>query len=131
MGARRREACGLLASHMRIVCTQGTPACKFVNRPEAASGSARSRGAGAIISAETGRGSSRREPCARSEARAGGVIMDGAVGELTTRDRPIADRPAVNFTTLAEAFRVTSAERAEAIAIRTRGDEFTITWGEL
>ncbi len=57
--------------------------------------------------------------------------MDGAVGELTTRDQPIADRPAVNFTTLAEAFRATSAERAEAIAIRTRGDEFTISWGEL
>jgi long-chain acyl-CoA synthetase len=57
--------------------------------------------------------------------------MDGAVGELTTRDQPLAGRPAVNFTTLAEAFRVTSAERGEAIAIRTRGDEFTISWGEL
>src|SRR6266851_4151541 len=94
-------------------------------------GSARPRHAGAMISAETGRGSSRRESCARSEARAGGASMDGAVGELTTRDQPVADRPAVNFTTLAEAFRVTSADRAETIAIRTRGDEFTISWAEL
>jgi long-subunit acyl-CoA synthetase (AMP-forming) len=57
--------------------------------------------------------------------------MDAAVGELTTRDRPIPERPAVNAATLAEAFRITSAARAEETAIRTRGDEFTITWGEL
>jgi long-subunit acyl-CoA synthetase (AMP-forming) len=33
--------------------------------------------------------------------------------------------------TLAEAFRITAAERAEDVAIRTKGDAFTITWGEL
>jgi len=33
--------------------------------------------------------------------------------------------------TLAEAFRITAAERAEEVAIRTKGDAFTITWGEL
>ncbi len=38
---------------------------------------------------------------------------------------------AVGATTIAEAFRITSAQRAEEIAIRTKDDEFTITWGEL
>ncbi|MCW3033456.1 MAG: long-chain fatty acid--CoA ligase [Solirubrobacterales bacterium] len=33
--------------------------------------------------------------------------------------------------TIAEAFRITSAERAQEIAIRTKDDAFTITWGEL
>jgi len=40
-------------------------------------------------------------------------------------------RPALDAATLAEAFRITAAERAEDVAIRTKGDEFTITWGEL
>jgi long-chain acyl-CoA synthetase len=57
--------------------------------------------------------------------------MDGAVTEVTTREPPIGDRPPVTATTLAEAFRVTAADRAREIAIRTKGDEFTITWGEL
>jgi long-chain acyl-CoA synthetase len=57
--------------------------------------------------------------------------MDGAVTEPTTRESPIGDRPAVTATTLAEAFRTTAADRAREIAIRTKGDEFTITWGEL
>ncbi len=34
-------------------------------------------------------------------------------------------------TTVAQAFRLTAAERAHEVAIRTRGDEFSITWGEL
>ena len=33
--------------------------------------------------------------------------------------------------TIAEAFRFTARSRAGEIAIRTKGDEFTITWGEL
>jgi long-chain acyl-CoA synthetase len=33
--------------------------------------------------------------------------------------------------TLAEAFRITAADRAGEVAIRTRQDAFTITWGEL
>jgi long-subunit acyl-CoA synthetase (AMP-forming) len=34
-------------------------------------------------------------------------------------------------STVAHAFRLTSAERAQEVAIRTRQDEFSITWGEL
>jgi long-subunit acyl-CoA synthetase (AMP-forming) len=37
----------------------------------------------------------------------------------------------VGAATLAEAFRMTAAARADEVAIRTRGDAFTITWGEL
>jgi long-subunit acyl-CoA synthetase (AMP-forming) len=41
-------------------------------------------------------------------------------------------RPAaVDASTVAEAFRITAAERAEQVAIRTKEDAFTITWGEL
>ncbi|HLB20919.1 MAG TPA: AMP-dependent synthetase/ligase [Solirubrobacteraceae bacterium] len=38
---------------------------------------------------------------------------------------------AVEATTVAEAFRITAAQRADQVAIRTKGDAFTITWGEL
>ena len=34
-------------------------------------------------------------------------------------------------TTIAEAFRITAADRPGDVAIRTKGDEFTITWDEL
>jgi long-chain acyl-CoA synthetase len=34
-------------------------------------------------------------------------------------------------STVARAFRLTAAERAQEVAIRTKQDEFTITWGEL
>jgi long-chain acyl-CoA synthetase len=40
-------------------------------------------------------------------------------------------RTAVEAETVAEAFRITAAERADEVAIRTRADAFTITWGEL
>jgi long-subunit acyl-CoA synthetase (AMP-forming) len=40
-------------------------------------------------------------------------------------------RAALAATTIAEAFRITSSERAGDVAIRTKGDAFTITWGEL
>src|SRR5271165_5566506 len=33
--------------------------------------------------------------------------------------------------TIAEAFRITAAERLDQVAIRTKGDAFTITWGAL
>ena len=33
--------------------------------------------------------------------------------------------------TIAEAFRITAADAPDEVAIRTKGDEFTITWGEL
>jgi long-subunit acyl-CoA synthetase (AMP-forming) len=40
-------------------------------------------------------------------------------------------REALGAETIAQAFRITAAERAEDVAIRTKGDAFTITWGEL
>jgi long-chain acyl-CoA synthetase len=52
--------------------------------------------------------------------------MDGAVTQLITGETSAASAP-----TLAQAFRITAAERSEDVAIRTRGDAFTITWGEL
>ncbi len=39
--------------------------------------------------------------------------------------------PAADADTVATAFRITAAERAEEVAIRTKGDAITITWGEL
>jgi long-subunit acyl-CoA synthetase (AMP-forming) len=52
--------------------------------------------------------------------------MESAVSQLKTRGRS-----ASQATTIAEAFRITAAERADAVAIRTKDDAFTITWGEL
>jgi len=40
-------------------------------------------------------------------------------------------RRAVEAATLAHAFRITAADRADALAIRTRGDDVAWTWGEL
>src|ERR1700761_3366066 len=40
-------------------------------------------------------------------------------------------RAATEAQTVAEAFRITVAERADQVAIRTKEDVFTITWGEL
>ncbi len=40
-------------------------------------------------------------------------------------------REAVNAATIAEAFRITAAERADEVAVRTKGDEIAWTWGEL
>ncbi|HEY0517087.1 MAG TPA: long-chain fatty acid--CoA ligase [Solirubrobacteraceae bacterium] len=52
--------------------------------------------------------------------------MEAAVsGDAVRRGR------AVEAPTIAEAFRITAAQRADQVAIRTKGDEFTITWGEL
>src|SRR5271166_5976422 len=52
--------------------------------------------------------------------------MGGAVTEMTARSGAAAEA-----TTIAEAFRITAAERADEVAIRTRADAFTITWGAL
>ncbi len=41
------------------------------------------------------------------------------------------ERAALRAPTIAQAFRITAAERAGDVAIRTKQDEFTITWGEL
>jgi len=51
--------------------------------------------------------------------------MQAAVTE-SSREATAAGAP-----TLAHAFRITSAARAGDVAIRTRADAFTITWGEL
>ena len=58
--------------------------------------------------------------------------MDSAVGQTTAAVEPKpAARAALGASTVAEAFRITVAERENDVAIRTKGDEFTITWGEL
>ncbi len=53
--------------------------------------------------------------------------MEGAVTQMGNGARP----PAADASTVAEAFRITAAERAAEVAIRTKEDAFTITWGEL
>jgi long-subunit acyl-CoA synthetase (AMP-forming) len=60
------------------------------------------------------------------ERIAKGEHMKGAVTEPSA-----SERRTVDAGTIAEAFRNTAAERAGDVAIRTRGDEFTITWGAL
>jgi len=52
--------------------------------------------------------------------------MKTAEGQLDARPRSARDA-----RTLAEAFRITAADREDEVAIRTRQDAFTITWGEL
>ena len=52
--------------------------------------------------------------------------MKTAEGQLQTEPRLAREA-----STLAEAFRITAAEREDQVAIRTKGDAFTITWGEL
>ncbi len=51
--------------------------------------------------------------------------MEGAVTESSARER-VAGAP-----TIAAAFRITAAERSDDVAIRTKGDAITLTWGEL
>ncbi len=51
--------------------------------------------------------------------------MGGAVKEVA------AGKSAAEAATIAEAFRITAAQRVDDVAIRTKGDQFTITWGEL
>jgi long-subunit acyl-CoA synthetase (AMP-forming) len=53
--------------------------------------------------------------------------MEAAVSGPAARD----GSPAAGAATIAEAFRITSTQRAGEIAIRTKEDAFTITWGEL
>src|ERR1700730_6115021 len=52
--------------------------------------------------------------------------MESAVSQLKT-----GGRSASQAATIAEAFRITVAERGDDVAIRTKDDAFTITWGEL
>jgi long-subunit acyl-CoA synthetase (AMP-forming) len=52
--------------------------------------------------------------------------IDTALGTTSEAAKSAKDAP-----TLAQAFRITAAERAEEVAIRTKGDAFSITWGQL
>src|SRR6266480_2384155 len=47
-----------------------------------------------------------------------------------TTDRERVRYAALEEPTMCAAFQVTAAERADAVAIRTKSDEFSITWGE-
>jgi long-chain acyl-CoA synthetase len=51
--------------------------------------------------------------------------------EAATTDSAAQSASAAGAKTMAEAFRITAARRPGEVAIRTKGDEFTITWGEL
>ncbi|HTA05669.1 MAG TPA: AMP-dependent synthetase/ligase [Solirubrobacteraceae bacterium] len=53
--------------------------------------------------------------------------MESAVTQMGKTGQPAA----AGASTVAAAFRITAAERAEQVAIRTKEDAFTITWGEL
>jgi long-chain acyl-CoA synthetase len=53
--------------------------------------------------------------------------METAVTENTGS----ANAVALGASTIAEAFRITAAQRHDDVAIRTKDDAFTITWGEL
>src|SRR6516165_11977851 len=55
--------------------------------------------------------------------------MQGTGTQLKTSES--GARSARDAATIAEAFRITVEDRADAVAIRTKGDAFTITWGEL
>jgi long-chain acyl-CoA synthetase len=58
--------------------------------------------------------------------------MESAVGQTPAAVEPKrAARAALSASTVAEAFRITVSERENEVAIRTKGDEFAITWREL
>ncbi len=49
---------------------------------------------------------------------------------MATEATSTGERPkGLDAATMAEAFQLTAAEHADRVAIRTRGDEFSITWG--
>jgi len=50
--------------------------------------------------------------------------------ETTTADRRTARPPGLQASTMAEAFQLTAQNDADRPAIRTKGDEFSITWRE-
>src|SRR3954467_1774470 len=49
---------------------------------------------------------------------------------VDTTDRERVRYAALEEPTMCAAFQVTAAERSDAVAIRTKGDEFSITWAE-
>src|SRR5271154_759424 len=87
--------------------------------------------------------------CSHTERRAAGSRPDRA-GDFETGSQPsrlsaggsgqmesavtglrVQKSRAVGAATLAEAFRITAVDRCDDVAIRTKGDAFSITWGEL
>src|SRR4051812_47130500 len=48
----------------------------------------------------------------------------------TTTERERVTYKALQEPTMCAAFQVTAAEHPDRVAIRTKGDEFTLTWGE-
>src|SRR3954451_13322959 len=48
----------------------------------------------------------------------------------TTTDRERVMYKALQEPTMCAAFQVTAAENPDRVALRTKGDEFTLTWGE-
>src|SRR3954451_453529 len=48
----------------------------------------------------------------------------------TTTDRERVTYKALQEPTMCAAFQVTAAEHPDRVAIRTKGDEFTLTWGD-
>src|SRR6202043_2010388 len=59
-----------------------------------------------------------------------GKLREEFVMESAVEQKPGA-RAALSASTVAEAFRITAAERENEVAIRTEGGAFTITWGDL
>jgi long-chain acyl-CoA synthetase len=57
--------------------------------------------------------------------------MESGVSELKAPPKASGRAASIEARTVAEAFRVTAAERADEVAIRTKEDAFTITWGAL
>src|SRR5205823_2533009 len=64
--------------------------------------------------------------CSREATFLPGGHMESAL-QQTRPDAPAA----LSAATVAEAFRITARERADEVAIRTKGDTFTITWRQL
>src|SRR2546421_99188 len=54
----------------------------------------------------------------------------GGVMEVTTTERERIEFKALREPTLCAAFQVTATEHADRVALRTKGDEFSMTWGE-
>src|SRR5204863_264428 len=75
----------------------------------------------------------------RSTPQRGGADIEGAVtptdaaaaSARAVRPQGTAKTAAKDAPTIAAAFRITASERADEVAIRTKGDEFSITWGAL
>jgi long-subunit acyl-CoA synthetase (AMP-forming) len=50
--------------------------------------------------------------------------------EVTTTERDRVEYKALKESTICGAFQMTASEHADRVALRTKGDEFSMTWGE-